>query len=77
MVICSVTLEEGCAISTSSVDQHRDSRPNLSFSFSFNFSLIFKQGLLCTFLHFFSFFSFFFILETQCPIHVSQDKSVF
>lgn len=60
MVISSTKLEEGCAISTGSVDQHRDLR--LSFSFRF----VVRQGL------FFVFSSFSFILEVQWLIHGSQ-----
>lgn len=51
-------LEEGCAISTGSVDQHRDLR--LSFSF------VVRQGLFRAFL------SYLFSLEAQYLIYKSQ-----
>lgn len=65
MVICSTVLEEGCAISTGSVDQHSDLR------FSFSFSFVVLQGLFLTFLF------FLFILEAQCLIYKSQAIFVF
>ena len=67
MVICNTTLEEGCAISTGSVDQHRDFK--LSFSFSFSFTV--RQGLV------FAFPFHLFILEAQCLKHESQAIFVF
>lgn len=67
MVICSTVLEEGCAISPGSVDQHRDLRLRVSFRFSFSF--VVGQGLFPALL---------FILKAQCVTYKkSQAISVF
>lgn len=66
MVICSTVLEEGCAISSGLVDQHRDLRLRVSFRFSFSFGV--RQGLFPALL---------FILKAQCVTYKSQAISVF
>lgn len=65
MAICNVMLEEGCTILTSSVDQHRDSRLILGYSFHFVFNFISRQGIHCTFSRICYFFIFIYSSNTM------------